>query len=149
MLTLRKATAQDSDLLFNWRNDPITRRSSHDTSEISRDRHETWLAASLANSQRVILIAEERGRPVGTVRVDHGPDGTAELSWTVAPDARGEGVATRMVRTVADDVARKCPVRAEIKIGNEASVKVAEAAGMRLFTEDRDVLHFCREASST
>jgi RimJ/RimL family protein N-acetyltransferase len=149
MLTLRKATGQDSDLLYNWRNDPVTRHASHDTSEISRDRHEAWLAASFANPHRLIFIAEERGRPVGTVRVDHGPDGTAEVSWTVAPDARGEGVATRMVRLVVDDISRGCPVRAEIKAGNDASIKVAEAAGMRLFTEDRGVLHFYREASTT
>ncbi|WP_086972011.1 GNAT family N-acetyltransferase [Caballeronia glebae] len=147
MLTLRKATARDSDLLYEWRNDPITRRSSHDTSEIARERHERWLAASLENSRRQIFIAEEHERLVGTVRVDHGPDGTAELSWTVAPDARGKGVATRMVRRVADEISGKCPVRAEVKAGNHASVKVANAAGMHLVNEGRDVLHFYRAAS--
>ncbi|AQG99888.1 hypothetical protein A9R05_14495 [Burkholderia sp. KK1] len=148
MLTLRKVTAEDANLLYAWRNDPVTRSASHDTSEISRPRHDSWLAASLVNAQRQIFIAEEDGRPVGTVRVDHGSDGTAELSWTVAPDARGKGVATRMVRLVAEEVCRAWPIRAEVKAGNDASAKVAGAAGMQLIMEDLCVLHFYREAAT-
>ncbi len=53
-----------------------------------------------------------------------------------------------MVRLVADDISCECPIRAEVKSGNDASVKVANAAGMYLLKEDQDVLHFYREASA-
>ena len=40
------------------------------------------------------------GVPVGTVRADHSK-GVYELSWTVAPAARGQGVAKEMVAMAA------------------------------------------------
>lgn len=145
MLTLRPATVEDAQALFDWRNDPATRLSSHDTGELAFDHHLAWLTQTLADPARRLLIAEELGRPVGTVRVDQGQDGVAELSWTVAPHARGLGVATRMVCQIADQVAAVQPLRAEIKQDNAASAKVAQAAGMHLSRRDGEVLHFVRE----
>ncbi len=51
-----------------------------------------------------------------------------------------------MVKAVADEVAKKCVVKAEVKVGNTASVKVAEAAGMQMARQDGEILHFRRMA---
>lgn len=148
MITFRNATINDARLLFVWRNDPITRLSSHNSDEIFFDSHVSWLNATLANPMRQLFIAEEDGKPVGTVRVDREQDGSAELSWTVAPEARGRGIAKKMVQMVADEVSETCSVRAEVKKGNESSVKVAEAARMQISNQEGDILHFYRQASA-
>ena len=87
-MKLRTATIQDAELLLEWRNDPQTRKSSHTTHEVQKEEHIAWLNLTLTNTNRRLLIAEESGVPVGTIRADYS-DGMFELSWTVAPNARG------------------------------------------------------------
>ena len=141
-LVLRRASIADGHLLYVWRSDPATRAASHQTGPIELAAHLAWLASALANPRRDIYIAEADGRPVGTVRVDRDPE-AAEISWTVAPEARGRGVGSRMVAMAAAAIAG--PIRAEIKPDNGASIRIAEAAGMQLDREDGGILHFRRD----
>ena len=39
---LRKATIEDMDLLFQWANDPVVRKNSFSTAEISYEEHTKW-----------------------------------------------------------------------------------------------------------
>ena len=144
-MKLRRATMADAHMLLRWRNDPATRAASHNTDEVSLDGHLRWLAATLENPRRDLWIAEDDG-PVGTVRADHS-DGVAELSWTVAPERRGHGVGSRMVSLAASQI--DGPIRAEVKVGNEASRKIAESAGMTLEREEGGVLYFARHTPPT
>jgi len=142
-LRLRPATAADAALLLEWRNDAATRQASHNTSAVTPENHACWLKALLRNPSRRLLIAEVNGEAVGSVRADRDPDGTChELSWTVAPSARGRGLGISMVRLLLAEVSG--PVRAEVKPGNPASGRIAEAAGMRFDCEREGVLHFRR-----
>ena len=131
----------DADALLAWRNDPATRALSHNKSNVERHIHLEWLARSLANPDRRLLIAERDGVPVGTVRADRSK-GTYELSWTVAPTARGQGVAKEMVAMAAAQIEE--PIRAQVLRGNEASVQVALNAGMKLQQEIGGVMYFER-----
>lgn len=141
-LHLRPATAADAALLLAWRNDEGTRSASHTTRAIEPGEHARWLDATLRNPDRRLFIAQEHGEAVGSARADRDADGAChELSWTVAPAARGRGVGVRMVRLLMAEVSG--PVRAEVKPGNPASVRIAEAAGLRFDEERGGVLHFC------
>lgn len=142
-IKLRAALMSDADLLLSWRNDSDTRSASHNTDNVSRDNHVAWLSKTLANPTRKLLIAEEDNVPVGTVRADFS-DGSWELSWTTAPDARGRKVAKRMVELLAQQISE--PIRAEIKPGNTASIRVAEHAGMTFNRENNGVIHYSRPA---
>ena len=141
-IKLRPATIQDADLLLEWRNDPETRSASHKTAVVQREEHISWLLKTLDNPSRRLLIAEENEVPVGTVRADFS-DGVYELSWTVAPDARGYGVGKRMVAQFANQISE--PIRAEIKSGNTASARIAEHADMQFDREVDGIIHFRRE----
>jgi len=143
-ITLRPATIKDADMLLNWRNDPETRKASHSRSEVPNKEHLDWLSKAIGNANRRLLIAEENGNPVGTVRADFS-QGAWELSWTVAPNARGQGVAKRMVTLFASEISE--PIRAEVKIGNIASVRIAEHAGMAFDREVEGILHYTRDSS--
>lgn len=147
MLSLRNATLEDANLLLSWRNDSLTRLASHNTEKIAFESHIAWLEASLANPMRRLLVAEDDRRPVGMVRLDRDENNLIEVSWTVAPEARKRRIATRMVQMALREVPSYCAIRAEVKTGNAASIKVAEAAGMHLLKQERDVLHFFRGAS--
>jgi RimJ/RimL family protein N-acetyltransferase len=142
-ITLRPATAEDADLLLGWRNDPATLAASHTTTAVSRDDHLAWLSRVLADGSRRLFIAEEDGRPVGTVRADKA-GGVHTLSWTVAPDARRRGVAGRMVALFAGMIAE--PLRADVKADNIASHRVAERAGMTVERRTDGIVYYRRPA---
>ncbi|OQB75894.1 MAG: hypothetical protein BWX92_02310 [Deltaproteobacteria bacterium ADurb.Bin135] len=142
-IRLRPATMKDADILLEWRNDPETRKASHNTAEVQRNDHISWLSRTLGNPDRRLYVAEENGDPVGTVRADFS-DGVWELSWTVSPRARGRGVAKRMVAVLANEISD--PIRAEVKTGNISSARIAEHAGMVFERETDGVLHYMRAA---
>lgn len=121
-ITFRNATMDDGVMLHRWRNDEATRAASHSTSEVGLASHLQWLSSALANPSRTLFIVEINGVPVGTVRADE-DSGVTELSWTVAPEARGMGVAKKMVREAMLLVSGN--IKAEVKNSNSASIAVA------------------------
>jgi ribosomal-protein-alanine N-acetyltransferase len=140
-LRLRAATRDDAKLLLEWRNDQRTRLASQRSDEIQEADHLDWLSRSLANVNRMLMIAEEEGVPVGTVRADYS-EGTYELSWTVAPGARGRGIGKAMVALFVAELPGE--LFANVKKANAASARIAEAAGMRLEREDNGTLRYFR-----
>ena len=131
-MILRPATWEDRFLLLEWRNEEETRRSSLSQEPVSLEQHERWLQATLSGSQRRLYVAEEEGVPVGTVRIDGG-----ELSWTVAPTARGRGVGKRLVATGCALV--EGAVLARILPGNAASLAIARHCGFVFLREEEGV----------
>ena len=129
---LRRATMDDAEILHRWRNDPSVRAVSHVTDEIPWDSHVRWLEASLARDDRHVLIAERRGRRVGTLRFDVAGD-CATVSIAVDPALHGSGLGPAILdageRWLRGQDRRVLRLRAEIRPGNEASVRAFLAAG--------------------
>src|ERR1035437_4870882 len=74
-LVARRATVADSRQLWTWRNDPATRAGSKSHTEVPWDDHHRWFTASLARTDRILLVVQDPVGPVGTVRWDlKGPD---------------------------------------------------------------------------
>jgi RimJ/RimL family protein N-acetyltransferase len=142
-LYLRPATLEDAKILFEWRNDPQVRAASHNQGEIDFEDHLNWLRDSLENPDRKLYIAEEDGASQGTVRADWNKNAYT-LSWAVKPESRGKGVGKRMVTLLAEQL--KEPVRAEVKVGNLASIKIAQEAGMQLDFIKNGIMYFSRRA---
>ena len=143
MMRLRPATAADAELLLEWRNDPDTRKSSIETEKVKKVEHISWLSSVLDSRDRQLLIAEEKGGAVGTIRADLS-DGVYQLSWTVAPDARGRGLGKQMVAMVARRIT--APIGAQVKSDNTSSVLIAEYACMEFNQELDGLLYFSRPA---
>ena len=143
-LYLRPATLEDAKILFEWRNDPQARAASHNQDKISFKAHLSWLKDSLVNPDRKLYIAEEDGVRVGTVRADW-TEGAFTLSWTVRPEFRGKGVGKRMVSLLAKQITE--PIRAEVKVGNLASIRIAREAGLQLDYTKNGIMYFSRKAS--
>lgn len=138
-VTLRPATADDAQRLFDWRNDPDTRANSGNTREIDWAGHVAWLNHALADPARRVFIAEAGGRAVGTVRADRRDD-IWDLSWTVAPEARGRGFGRTMVRALIGRLSGT--VRARVRRDNGPSRRIAEAAGMVQERDDAEMIYF-------
>ncbi len=164
-ITLKPATMDDAAILLQWRNDPETRKMSHDKEIIEKADHLNWLSETLENPDKQLFIAWEKieespfwhnenqskyhvsiVKPVGTIRIDYDLQCNCyELSWTVAPDSRGRKIGKRIVSIVANQYKDKY-IRAEISSNNIASIKIAEFIGMRFNYKNTidDVLHYFR-----
>jgi RimJ/RimL family protein N-acetyltransferase len=135
-LSLRPATLDDAAVLLTWRNDPVTRANSRSKGEVREEEHLAWLRGTLSNADRRLLIAEREGQLVGQVRLDRS-GATAEVSITVAPGARGHGLAPWLLRA-AESVGRELGVTtllAEIHADNQPSLKAFKRAGFYSFVQ--------------
>ncbi len=139
-IRLRPATMTDAYVLLAWRNDVETRQASHNMDEVSLENHLAWLKSSFSKPEkRRLWVAELNGVSVGTCRADKRDDAW-ELSWTVAPEARGQGVAFKMLSALIEDFRE--PLEAQVKVGNIPSIKVAERLGFVLEKEHGGVLFY-------
>jgi len=135
---LREATAGDARLLFEWRNDPQTRAASHESAPVAWEDHIAWLERALAEPRRALYVAVDDRGALGTVRLDAGDDDHATISITIAPERRGEGLATPLIAAACARAGG--PVVALVKPENARSIRAFEQAGFRRAgTEDGSV----------
>ena len=133
MIRVRAVTLSDAYPLWLWVNDPETRGASFAGAEVPWSDHLRWLAARLTDESSVVLIGEDDSRPMGSVRFDT-RDGwrTARLSYVVAPEARGQGGGSMLVReglTHLTGLRSGVRVWAEVKPTNERSLRVFRGLG--------------------
>ena len=124
----------DAALLWRWANDAETRRNAFDPSPIPYASHVGWLERRLASDATRLLIFSDEAGPVGQVRFDV-EDGVAEIDIAIAPERRGQGLGTMMLREAlaglrAEWGARVRP-RAHVLAHNEPSLRMFRRCGFR------------------
>ena len=148
VLQVRRATADDAQLLFEGRNAEAVRRWSLDTHVIDWQRHQAWLAASLNNPRRLLLIAETDDGPVGVLRYDLDAtraevsiylfDGRFGLGWGRALLARGEAFVSVHWPSLQAITAQVLPAnQASLKIFREAGFTQSACAFTRVLKDPR------------
>jgi len=122
-LQVRAATEDDAALLLAWRNDPEVRGWSRSSDEIPREAHEAWLRTVLADPDRhlLVVVRPPGGEPVATTRYDlldggaeSGDRSRWEVSITVAPGMRGQGLGSATLQASDAWLRRTEPALAEI-----------------------------------
>jgi UDP-2,4-diacetamido-2,4,6-trideoxy-beta-L-altropyranose hydrolase len=132
-VALRPAASGDARLLWEWANDPVTRRASFSTAPILWSDHLSWLGAHLAAPTSLLLVgSDDAGEPVGQIRFERA--GTvAEVSVNLAPDRRGQGYGATLVRVGAAHAfghwAGLREVVGVVKVDNTLSMRAFQAAG--------------------
>lgn len=132
-LTLRKLADGDLDALFVWESDPravqmaaFTRADPSDRREF--DAHYERVRSDPSNT---LLAIEIDGEFVGTLG-SFTMEGEREVTYWIAPDRWGQGLATRALRTFLAEIERTRPVYGRVAQHNAASARVLAKAG---FTE--------------
>jgi GNAT superfamily N-acetyltransferase len=88
-LHLRPFALADAGIVEPWLDSPGL---SLPSGQLRRE----WPRRLLENARIVALVAEVRGRRIGFVRLDCGPDGIAEMTLVVAPEFRRVGFGAQM-----------------------------------------------------
>jgi len=86
---VRKATESDLAIVFNWANEPETRRQSHNSKPITLEAHTSWFLKKIRDPATLMYIFEYKKIPVALVRFDVGHE--AIISYSIDVNFRGRG----------------------------------------------------------
>ncbi|MBN1637370.1 MAG: UDP-2,4-diacetamido-2,4,6-trideoxy-beta-L-altropyranose hydrolase, partial [Ignavibacteriales bacterium] len=93
----RKATKNDSELIFNLSNDKLVRNNSINTEEILVDTHIKWFDEKLKDENYIILLAKDKNDIfIGQVKFELHND-NAIISISICKNYRGKGFAKKML----------------------------------------------------
>jgi len=131
---LRKADFPDESLLLYWRNDEITRKNATCQDIVKNDEHKLWLKKTILDPNVTLLIMEDEGVPVGTIRSNKISPSEYELSWTISPDYRRMGYGFKILKLFLKN--KPETFIAKIMPSNKASIKMALKNGFKLISQD-------------
>ena len=138
-LSLRPAALADATLLWQWRNDGLTRAMSRQPDVVPWETHVAWLTKRLADRDAMLLIGLQGHQSIGVVRFERRADGAAEVSIAIAADFRGRGLGKPLLQCGCEHADRVGFARvfdAEIRTDNLASRKIFEDLGFRVVSGD-------------
>ncbi len=142
---LRKATWEDAGLLHKWANDKDTRENSFHPKEISWDEHSLWFKKCLNNRDIDLYICYRDEHAVGQVRLNC-DNVTGVISYSIASEARGQGVGSEIIRLIELKVKETRPqltrLTGDVKPDNLASRRIFEKNGYRQETVDMPQMHY-------
>jgi RimJ/RimL family protein N-acetyltransferase len=146
-ISIRTASPDDMQMLFDWRNDPLTKSMSLNAKAIELSEHRDWFNAALLRDSCLILIAELLGKSsleteqIGMVRFEIA-NKQSTISINLNPRQRGKGFAALCLKEAIEFYKEKyesCErILAQIKAGNVASQKSFMRAGFLLASESDD-----------
>lgn len=133
-MLIRKAKAEDIDLLFKWVNDLSNRinrvQSKH---VISYEEHQKWYDEKLKDGT-LIFIGEVEDIPIGNVRAEEKKN--IEISVFIDYDFRQKGYASALIKyatEIAQEVWPHKDIVANILEDNLASIKLFTKNGFKLY----------------
>jgi UDP-2,4-diacetamido-2,4,6-trideoxy-beta-L-altropyranose hydrolase len=133
-VVIREAAQSDSANILSWRNDPAARAVSRNKDAIDQATHDAWFRSVLDDPDRMLLIGEQGGEPVGVVRFDIA-GGESRVSIFLAPGLSGRGLGGDLLAAAEGWlVERRRDVKAvlaEVLDDNDPSHALFRAGGYR------------------
>lgn len=132
-IEIRVARHDDSQKVFEWRNHPTVRAVSRNPDMITWENHQRWFVSVLSALDRLLLIGQREGLPMGVVRFDiRGEE--AEVSIYLVPGIQQQsGQGRDLLRSAERWFATNRPgvraIRAHVLGGNERSQRLFLGAG--------------------
>lgn len=142
--TLRCVSVQDEQTLFEWANDPVTRKNSFNSEPISWDTHQRWFKEKLNSPDTYIWMFECQNISCGWVRIEK-MEKIFKLSCLIATPYRGQKLGSLMLKMALSNICTMLPgvtLVAYTVPGNIASCKVLQRAGFVLTSEDDKKISF-------
>jgi len=143
-IALRHALVDDCKDIFDWRMDSVTVSNSI-TGSFDYDTHKAWFAKKINDENtNIFIIINEFSEKIGMVRFDkHGKD--AFVSINLNPKFRGKRLSKKSLHISIEYYLKNFNVEsfvAEIKEGNEISLKIFQKVGFVYESSDKNIIKF-------
>lgn len=142
------ACENDSDILFRWRNDPVTRAYSLNTSLTDYADHTAWFKKKLQDPLSIIYIGYLEGEKIGVCRFDCDLQfSRAQISITLDPIFRGNQLSKPFLAAsiLEFQKIRVIPLIARVKVINTVSNKCFVGSGFNLIKVECGVAEYLHE----
>ena len=147
MIVVKPACKEDSQTIFNWRNDKLTREMSLIADTVAWEGHKIWFEKTLKSETRLLLMCSdaETNEKICVVRFDLDKD-RALVSINLQPSMRGKGLGKKCLTESISYLKKHTTIvkflDADIKTVNHASIATYEGAGFFQVGKDEDLLRF-------
>ncbi len=149
---LRPVTMEDAHTLFNWSNDPETRKNSFSSEPILWENHLEWLGKKLKSETSNLYILSNGVEEIGTIRLDFSKVRKIYLiSYSIGSQFQGKGYGTEILSLIEDEAREKkrqgvdvLSLIGEVKQDNYASIRCFEKNDYLLQSEDELEKIFCK-----
>ena len=146
VVTVLRATADDSRNIWEWRNDGVTKSMSITTNSVSWDAHSSWYEKSLANKNRYLYVGYLNGaEKIGMCRFDIDSNAhSAEVSINLNPLYRNKKLSMKLLAVAINEFSREAslPLRATIKKMNVVSIKCFTSIGFKFERDDGEYNYY-------
>jgi RimJ/RimL family protein N-acetyltransferase len=131
MIVVKNVSIRDIDDIFEWRNDPISRKFSLNTKPISKSTHVKWFKESLQNKRNNYFICYKNKNKIGFVKYENDKKNNCFVSINLNPKFRGKGLSSKiLISTLKQkELKKQNTVFAKIKKNNTKSLKSFKKAG--------------------
>ena len=140
-ITIRKAKISDSQSIWKWRNDPVTRSMFISKDYIEYKDHLKWFKSKLKNKNSFIFIGQAFGNSVGMVRID-ATKNIGEISININPKFRGISLSETLLSDAIKAFHKKkpnCSLVADIDKKNSASIKIFSSIGFVKYKSTKNI----------
>ena len=126
----RRATLEDSKLIFDWSNDDLVRQNSFNSEKLVFENHNQWYIVKLTEESQLFLIAMVDNLEAGLIRYTLEEE-NAVVGISISKRFRGKQLAARFLVESAKEYFKTntLPIFAYIKNDNAASIKSFKNAG--------------------
>ena len=135
MIRVRLAKNEDSNEIFEWRNDPVTREMFINSDIVKINEHREWFESTQVNKNRCLFMCIDKNEnKIGIVRFDL-EDYEATISINLNPNKRKLGLAKFCLKYSIIELRNLFSeirvLKAEIKDNNFASRKTFVGIGFK------------------
>tara|TARA_B110000879_G_C10853732_1_gene386485 strand:+ start:81 stop:515 length:435 start_codon:yes stop_codon:yes gene_type:complete len=126
MTSLKKTSKGDTDLMYSWQIDPLTRQYFYNKSIPTYSEHCEWMEKALDRKDIFFYTIMSKNRRVGCIRLNIDTANKATVSILLAPKEYGKGFARLALEAV---------LKAHKEFELKAFIHIENKASQRLFTK--------------
>jgi len=128
---LRKASIDDAELLYQWRNDETARSNFFNSDLVTHEEHQGWLNRTLQDTSEFLYVLMDMDVPVGQVRLSC-QEAATQISYSIGNEYRGQGYGSIILQLAENEMLKINPqgyLLAQVKKNNIASQRIFEKLG--------------------
>ncbi|NKD55742.1 MULTISPECIES: GNAT family N-acetyltransferase [unclassified Haematospirillum] len=151
-IMIRRVLPEDSEDIWKWRNDPLTRKMSTFNGEINRESHQKWFTDSVSDINIIILIGVniDNSKKIGLCRFNiRENEKIADVSINLNPEFRGIGLSSLLLmKSLRIFLSiHEYDVLSQIRKVNLPSIRCFRKCGFSLYDCDADYDYYALYAN--